>query len=95
MTDKELDKKLTAAFDDIQADISVKARIRKGLTGDIMSTQNKNINVNDTIENKGTETAGKAQVRRGGRVAAAAIAGVLAVGGGMFLLKNSFDRVAP
>ena len=95
MTDRELDEKLTAAFDDIQADIAVKARIRKGLTGDIMSTKNKNINVNNAKEDKGTETAGKAQVRRGGRITAAAIAGVLAVGGGMFLLKNSFDRVEP
>ena len=41
MTDRELDEKLTAAFDDIQADIAVKARIRKGLTGDIMSTKKK------------------------------------------------------
>ena len=92
MTDDKLNEKLRAAFDDVRADSAVKARIRKGLTGDTM--ERKNITVNDTDENYGKKTAtGKAQVKRGGRIAAAAIAGVLAVGGGMLMLKNNFNRV--
>ena len=92
MTDKELDEKLTAAFDNVRADSAVKARIRKGLTGDIMDN-NKTITVSKTADKD--ERAGTIKVNRRGRIAAAVIAGVLAVGGGSYLLKNGFARVAP
>ncbi|GEM_PF-1706868 len=91
MTDKELDNKLTAAFDNVRADSAVKARIRKGLAGDIIM-ENKTISISNTDNNKVTGTA---KVRRRGRIAAAAIAGVLAVGGGVYLLKDGYDRVDP
>lgn len=92
MTDKELDEKLAAAFDNVRADSAVKARIRKGLTGDIMDN-NKTITVSKTADKD--ERAGTIKVNRRGRIAAAVIAGVLAVGGGSYLLKNGFARVAP
>ena len=91
MTDKELDNKLAAAFDNVRADSAVKARIRKGLTGDIM--ENRTIIVSKMVEKD--EKTGKIRVNRRGRIAAAAIAGVLAVGGGAYLMKGGFDRVAP
>ena len=91
MTDKQLDEKLINAFDNVRADSSVKARIRKGLTGDDMN--DRNITVSST-ENK-TGTTERITVNRTSRIAAAAIAVVLAVGGGMFMLKNNFERVAP
>ncbi|SFC90836.1 hypothetical protein [Ruminococcus albus] len=91
MTDKELDNKLAAAFDNVRADSSVKARIRKGLTGDVM--ENNKIIVSSTAkENSNTD---KIKVKRRGRIAAAVIAGVLAVGGGSYLLKGGFDWVTP
>ena len=40
MTDKKLDDKLIKAFDSVRADSSVKARIKKGLTGDSMEIKN-------------------------------------------------------
>ena len=92
MTDKELDEKLTAAFDNVRADSAVKARIRKGLTGDIMDN-NKTITVSKTADQN--ERTGKIKVNRRGRIAAAVIAGVLAVGGGSYLLNGGFARVAP
>ncbi|MBP5267478.1 MAG: PASTA domain-containing protein, partial [Ruminococcus sp.] len=92
MTDKELDEKLIAAFDNVRADSAVKARIRKGLTGDIMDN-NKTITVSKTADQN--ERTGKIKVNRRGRIAAAVIAGVLAVGGGSYLLKNGFARVEP
>lgn len=92
MTDKELDEKLAAAFDNVRADSAVKARIRKGLTGDIMDN-NKTITVSKTADKD--ERAGTIKVNRRGRIAAAVIAGVLAVGGGSYLLKNGFARVEP
>ena len=92
MTDKELDEKLAAAFDNVRADSAVKARIRKGLTGDIMDN-NKTITVSKTADKN--ERTGTIKVNRRGRIAAAVIAGVLAVGGGSYLLKNGFVRVEP
>ena len=92
MTDKELDEKLTAAFDNVRADSAVKARIRKGLTGDIMDN-NKTITVSKTADKN--ERTGTIKVNRRGRIAAAVIAGVLAVGGGSYLLNGGFARVAP
>lgn len=92
MTDKELDQKLTAAFDNVRADSAVKARIRKGLTGDIMDS-NKTITVSKTADKN--ERTGTIKVNRRGRIAAAAIAGVIAVGGGAYMLKSGFARVEP
>ena len=92
MTDKELDQKLTAAFDNVRADSAVKARIRKGLTGDIMDS-NKTITVSKTADKN--ERTGTIKVNRRGRIAAAVIAGVLAVGGGSYLLNGGFVRVEP
>ena len=92
MTDKQLDEKLRSAFDNVRAGDSVKARIKKGITGDDMD--NRNITAADNItKSEITATNGKAAVKRSGRITAAAVAAVVAVGGGAYLLKGGFDRV--
>ena len=92
MTDKQLDEKIRSAFDNVRAGDSVKARIKKGITGDDMD--NRNITAADNItKSEITATNGKAAVKRSGRITAAAVAAVVAVGGGAYLLKGGFDRV--
>jgi len=92
MTDRQLDEKLRSAFDNVRAGDSVKARIKKGITGDDMD--NRNITAADNItKSEITATNGKAAVKRSGRITAAAVAAVVAVGGGAYLLKGGFDRV--
>lgn len=88
MTDKKLDDKLIKAFDSVRADSSVKARIKKGLTGDSM--ERKNITAAEDHTNKYvTEEKERAAVKRTGRITAAAVAAVVAIGGGAYMLKDA------
>ncbi|MBQ8966821.1 PASTA domain-containing protein [Ruminococcus sp.] len=92
MTDRQLDEKLEAAFGNIRADTAVKARIRKGLTGDSMENRKITVTENETVNNV-VNKEGKAAVNRSGRIVAAAAAAIVAVGGGAYLLKDGFDKV--
>lgn len=95
MTDKQLDEKLIAAFDNVRAKSAVRARIRKGLTGDIMERKNITVigNTENITKDERTEKREKVTVRRRGRVAAAAVAAVMLAGGGGYLLMRGFDNV--
>ena len=92
MTDDMLDEKIKKAFDSVHADDSVKARIKKGIKGDNMKNTNITLTSHQS-ENETTQNRGKAAVRHTGRITAAAVAAVVAVGGSAYLLKGGFDRV--
>ena len=92
MTDDMLDEKIKKAFDSVHADDSVKARIKKGIKGDNMNNTNITLTSHQS-ENETTQNRGKAAVRHTGRITAAAVAAVVAVGGSAYLLKGGFDRV--
>ena len=95
MTDKQLDEMLADAFGSVHADASVKARIKKGLMGDSMEKHNTHdISVSSAVRKNDNSSTGRITVNRKGSVAAACVAALLAVGGGMFLLNNSFDNVS-
>ena len=81
MTDKELEMRLKAELDAVSPSSAVRARIRAEMTGDNMD-ERKEITMT-------TNEASPARVRSHGRIAAAAIAAVLLVGGGAFILSRS------
>lgn len=95
MTDNKLRNIIRDEFGKIYADENVKAQILKGLTGDTMKTEKResiittaNAENNEKTIAKETNTNGKARVAPRGRIAAAAAAVVLCVGGGAYLLKS-------
>ena len=81
MTDKELEMRLKSELDAVSPSSAVRARIRAEMTGDNMD-ERKEITMT-------TNEASPARVRSHGRIAAAAIAAVLLVGGGAFILSRS------
>lgn len=81
MTDKELEMRLKSELDAVSPSSAVRARIRAEMTGDNMD-ERKEITMT-------TNDASPARVRSHGRIAAAAIAAVLLVGGGAFILSRS------
>lgn len=94
MTDDRLRNIIRDEFGKIHADENVKAQILKGLTGDTMKTEKRENIITANAENKEktivkeTNTGGKARVTPRGRIAAAAAALVLCVGGGAYLLRD-------
>lgn len=93
MTDDKLRNIIRDEFGKIHADENVKAQILKGLTGDTMKTEKRESIITANAENKEKtivkETnGGKARVAQRGRIAAAAAALVLFVGGGAYLLRD-------
>ncbi|MDO4944676.1 MAG: hypothetical protein Q4E74_05690 [Ruminococcus sp.] len=95
MTDNKLRNIIRDEFSKIYADENVKAQILKGLTGDTMKTEKResiittaNAENNEKTIAKETTTNGKARVAPRGRIAAAAAAVVLCLGGGAYLLKS-------
>lgn len=87
MTEKELNKIIVSGLDCVKAEDSVKARIKKELTGDTMN--NNDIIMNTRKADKAELSGSKIKVNRHGRIVAAAAALMILAGGGYMLSRNA------
>lgn len=90
MTEKELHKIIVSGLDCVKADDSVRARIKKELTGDTML--NNDITMNKGNSDTAEHTNTKIKVNSHGKIIAAAAAIAVFAGGG-YLLSHNVSKI--